>query len=145
MLKIARSQTREHKKLAALFLAHCDEGASFATLELLLKQSFQRWPLIPGHLSCQKRQVRFHLDRRAALLDWLISYPEGMRAGRYYVSVIEWGNGFLYAYLPAPGAMEVSRLEDMLSDLSWYHTSRCVLDPDRFGSVTKNHAAERCS
>lgn len=137
MLKIAKAQTREHKKLAALFLQHWEEGASRASLELLIKHSFQRYPLIPGHLSCELRGTRFHLDRRAALLDWLMSVSESNVAS-FHVSVVEWGHGFLYSYMAIPGSVCVMRIEDMLSDLSWYHTSACVPEPGK-------HKKNKCS
>lgn len=136
MLKIAKAQTSDHKKLAALFLQHWEEGASRATLELLIKQSFKRYALIPGHLSCSIRGVRYHLDRRAALLDWLLNRDESV-VDEFTVSVVEWGHGFLYSYMPAPGAVCVTRIEDMLSDLSWYHTSSCVPEPGAFAIAKK--------
>lgn len=129
MLKITKAQSSDHKKLAGAFISLWNDGATTASLELLLRQSFQRRALLPGHLSCPVRKVRFHLDRRAALVDWLIAYKETEGDIGCQVSVVEWGYGFLYSYYPIPGAFKVTGIEEMLSDLTWYHSSRCVIEP----------------
>lgn len=136
MLKIARSQTSAHRRLAALFVDYYNDDASQASLELLITQSMQRTPVEKGYLTCPVRGVRFHLDRRMALYDFLLfkdkwCHGEGKKASvaterQFHVSVMEWGDDFLYCYQPHTDSVEVIDLEQMLSDLCWYHTSWCV-------------------
>ena len=127
MLKIAKARTNVHKRLADNFLSLAKSGATVAALELLIRQSFQRSRINPGFITCCHRNTRFHLDRRAALYDWLKSQEEeASKLHIFHVSVMTWGDTFLYSYQQAGDSRVVYRLEDMLSDLAWYHSAATV-------------------
>lgn len=127
MLKIAKAQTNAHKRLADSFLSLAKSGATVAALELLIRQSFQRSHINPGFITCCHRNIRFYLDRRAALYDWLKSQEEEAARPRiFHVSVMTWGDTFLYSYQQTGDSRLVYRLEDMLCDLAWYHSAETV-------------------
>lgn len=127
MLKIAKAQTRIYKQFASVFLSMSKSGATQASLELLIRQSFQRSPINPGYVTCPHRKIRFHLDRRGALYDWLWGQgSDAVMPGVFYVSVMSWGDTYLYSYQRAEDSTEVYRLDDILSELTWYHSSKTV-------------------
>lgn len=129
MLKIAAAQTAAHKRLAEQFLALYRDGATAISLELLIRQSFQKHHLKWGNYRCSHRDIRFHLDRRAALYEWLYNQKEyGIKHSQFYVSVMAYRDSFLYSYQPSVDSKVVYRLKDMLSDLAWYHTNELVHD-----------------
>lgn len=134
MLKIAKAQAPEYMRLVQRLLDLHEENSSPATLELLVKQSLMKTPVIQGYLACESRDARFHIDRRMALYDWLLHSEDwyadvddmGTNLDRFHVSVMAWGDTFLYSYKPSQCATETYRLEDMIGDLSWYHTAHLV-------------------
>lgn len=136
MLKIARAQTHAHKSLAVRFIDDYRDEVSTEALEQLMKDSFRDTPVQEGYVMCLGRGARFHLDRRMALYDWLLHQSEWLTSNdfeqpwpwleSFHVSVMAWGDSFLYSYHPSDDSVAVRDIDAFLSDLSWYHTSWLV-------------------
>lgn len=140
MLKVANKQSVIYINLARNLLCAISEGASRASLDLLLKQSFRLNPPSTDSIYCAHRGVHFYLDRRVAIAEWLHSeytqinclYPdlkldetqEHMMA--YSIGVMQWGDIYLYSHMPFKDSVKVYRIADALSDLSWYHTTKLL-------------------